>query len=301
MTGATGFVGAAVARRLLASGYEVAALVRPKTVPWRLANDISRIHIVYGSLESTSSYEEDLIGFRPDVVMHLAWHGTSGTSRDSPDQIRKNVLASVDLLTVSAKVGCEAFVGAGSQAEYGPSRVPLDESCPTLPATLYGAAKLATSVLLGRLAVHLGVRFAWLRVFSVYGPQDGSDTLVSYVIRELLAGRCPAVGKGDHMSDYLFVDDAAAAFVTVAEKQAAGVIDVAHGQARPLRETIEALRNAIDPSLAIAFGAIEEPPTGTFPLLARVSRLKELGWMPAVALESGLALTVAWHQGLRSR
>ncbi len=296
VTGATGFIGAAVSRRLLAYGYEVAALVRPESSRWRLGRAIDRIHVISGSCDSPAAFARSLADFRPDTVMHLAWHGVGGVHRNEPDQIRKNVCASIDLLETAVKAGCRTFVGAGSQAEYGPSRDVLHEQSPTRPVTAYGAAKLATSILLAQLAALHDMRFAWLRIFSVFGPGDDDGTLVSYVTRELLARRCPAVSKGDQEWDYLYIDDAAAAFVAATESQATGVINIASGNSPPLRDTISRVRDAIDPALPIAFGMVAEPPSGAYPLRANVDRLRDLGWRPATPVDDAIERTVSWYR-----
>ncbi|MFM8952163.1 MAG: NAD-dependent epimerase/dehydratase family protein [Planctomycetaceae bacterium] len=296
VTGATGFIGAAVARRLLADGYEVAILARPESSRQRLGRALDRMHVISGSCDSPAAFARPLEDFRPDTVMHLAWHGVGGAHRNAPDQIRKNVCAAIDLLETAAKAGCRTFVGAGSQAEYGPSRDVLHEQSPVRPVTAYGAAKLATSILLAHLAALHDVRFAWLRIFSVFGPGDDAGTLFSYVTTDWRAGRCPAVSTGEHAWDSLYLDDAAAAFITAAESQATGVINVASGHSPPLRDTISKVRDAIDPSLPIVFGTVADPPSGAYPLRANVDRLRNLGWRPATPLDDAIERTVSWYR-----
>jgi UDP-glucose 4-epimerase len=296
VTGATGFIGAALVRRLVADGYEVAALIRPESNPWRLGDSLDKVRVIHGSLESLETLEPALADFRPDTVMHLAWHGVEKARRNDPAQVRTNVCASVDLLLAAARAGCRAFLGAGSQAEYGPSREVLAEDSPTRPVSLYGAAKLATYVLLSQLATQHDMRFAWLRIFSVYGPQDDPGTLVSYVVNELLSRRPPAVSKAEHLWDYLYVDDAASAFIATGESQAAGIFNVASGHARPLRDMITRLRDGIDPASSIDFGAIPEPPSGAYPLRAGIANLERVGWKPATAIDHAVSQTVAWYR-----
>ncbi len=293
LTGATGFIGAAVARKLVSEGCCVAALIRPNSSPWRLGPAFERIHVIAGAFESPETYEKQLIEFAPDTVMHLAWSGVSKAKRNDSDQVRVNVCGSVDLFLTAVRAGCTTFVGAGSQAEYGPSEEPLHEESPTKPVTLYGAAKLASHTLLSQLAMHHKTRFSWLRLFSVYGPQDDSTTLVSYVIAEFLAGRRPRVSKGDHLWDYLYVDDAAAAFLAVALSDECGVFNVGSGASGPLREIIMRLRDKIDPEQIIGFGEVPEPPGGIRPLRPIVSRLQRLGWRASTTMEDGLDWTIA--------
>lgn len=298
VTGATGFIGAAVARALARRGSEVAVLLRPSSDPWRLGTDVRGMHVLRGSLDEVASYARQLRDFRPDTVMHLGWHGVSKAGRDDPAHVRTNVCGSVDLLLAAAAAGCRAFVGAGSQAEYGPSDVAIDERHPPCPRSLYGAAKLATGTLLDQLARQHGMRLAWLRIFSVYGPKDAPDTLVSSLVTQLLAGNRPALTTAEQVWDFLYVDDAADAFVAVgAADTAAGVFNVGSGSARPLRETISQVRDLVDPALPLGFGEIPSAAHAVRHLEPVVSRLRSVtGWSAATPLAIGLASTIDWHR-----
>jgi nucleoside-diphosphate-sugar epimerase len=295
VTGATGFIGAAIARRLLREGYDVAILLRPASNAWRLGSVAQKTRVIEGEIDDVATYASALHDFSPDTVMHLAWHGVAKAKRDDPDQVRINVNGSVDLFRAAVQAGCKAFIGAGSQAEYGPSTLPLDEESPACPVSLYGAAKLATSILLSQLAAAHNIRFAWLRVFSVYGPQDDPATLISFLITEFLAGRRPAVSTGDQLWDYLYVDDAAAAFLAVGTSGAEGIFNVGSGSAVPLREAITCVRDAIDPSLTIGFGEIAETSGRLLQLRPVVDRLRSAtNWAPSISLRDGASRTVAW-------
>lgn len=298
VTGATGFLGAAIARALARRDIAVAVLLRPSANLWRLGAHIQRMHVLHGTLDDAESYSAALRAFRPDTVMHLAWHGVAKAGREDPAQIRTNVCGSADLMLAAAHAGCRTFVAAGSQAEYGPSDVAIDENHPTRPQSLYGAAKLATFTLLNQVSRQHGLRFAWLRVFSVYGPQDTADTLLSSLIKQLLAGTRPALTRADQVWDYLYIEDAADAFVSVgAAQKASGVLNVGAGVARPLRETIMQVRDLIDPTLPLGFGEIPSPMNAVLRLEPLVARLQSFtGWCAATPLSIGLAHTIEWHK-----
>ncbi len=297
VTGASGFIGAAVARQLVAQGLPTAVLLRPTSRPWRLGDSLRRLTVIEGSFHEPAGYEAAVADFAPDTVFHLAWHGVGRLLRDDPEQVRVNVPGTIDLFLAAARAGARSFIAAGSQAEYGPSDRRIDEGHPTRPATLYGAAKLATLPLLERLAATHAVRLAWLRVFSVYGPQDDHGTLLGSLVLRLLASERPAVTSGTQHWDYLHVDDAAAAFLAVARSGAAGVFNVGAGSAPPLRDTIGLVRDLIDPSLEIGFGEIATGPGAIPRLEPDVSRLRSVtGWSPSISLEDGLRATIEWQR-----
>lgn len=297
VTGASGFIGAAIVQQLVSAHVPTAVLVRPTSQPWRLGDRLRNLTVIEGSFHDPAGYETALADFAPDTVFHLAWHGVGRKLRDDPDQVRVNVPGTIDLFLAAARAGARSFIAAGSQAEYGPSDRRIDEAHPTRPVTLYGAAKLATLTLLEQLAAAHAVRLAWMRVFSVYGPQDDEGTLVSTLIRRLLAGERPAVTSGRQLWDYLYVDDAAAAFLAVARSDAAGVFNVGAGVAPPLRDTVTLVRDLVDPALDVGFGEVPLGPGAVTRLEPDVSRLKAAaGWSPSVSLKDGLWASIAWQR-----
>ncbi|HEV7691067.1 MAG TPA: NAD-dependent epimerase/dehydratase family protein, partial [Hyphomonadaceae bacterium] len=119
MSGASGFLGSYLVADLLERGHEVAVLLRPATSHWRLDQVRQRLHLMEGALEDLDALREALQGFAPDAVAHMAWRGVGGADRNSPVQAI-NVSDTVRLAELAADVGAKVFVGAGSQAEYGP-------------------------------------------------------------------------------------------------------------------------------------------------------------------------------------
>jgi UDP-glucose 4-epimerase len=296
VTGAAGFVGAAVTRLLLAQGHEVAVLLRPTSDTRRLATCLNQLHVVHGDLADLTPSIPALRAFAPNAVAHLAWAGVKGADRNSAVQLT-NIAASVALLTFAQDMQCASFVGLGSQAEYGPSTGKLTERASTHPTTLYGAAKLATGLVLERSAAVSGLPLAWLRLFSSYGNGDDPSWLLQYLARVLLAGQRPAVTAAEQLWDYIHVDDVASAVVAALQSRAAGFYNLGSGHAPPLRLTIELLRDLIDPSLPIGFGEVAYRPDQVMHLEADISALgAATGWKPRVSLETGLHDLVAWHR-----
>ncbi|HUQ28993.1 MAG TPA: NAD(P)-dependent oxidoreductase [Usitatibacter sp.] len=297
LTGASGFVGSYVLRQLLAvPGAEVGVLLRDPERAWRIQADLPRTTILRASLDDVAALEAAVSGFAASHVVHLAWSGVLGKDRNDASQ-RENTRRSVRLLETAATAGARHFIGLGSQAEYGPCEAKIDESTPTAPTTLYGAAKLSTCHMAAGLCERYGLRFAWLRLFSSYGPQDSPEWMIPYLALKLLHRERPAVTAAEQLWDYIYVDDAAAAIASVVRSEhAAGIFNLGSGTAPRLRDIIEMVRDAIDPSLPIGFGEVPYRPDQVMHLEADIGRLRRAtGWEPRVPLPQGIRQTVEWY------
>lgn len=273
-------------------GHSVLALSR-EAAPWRLADLEGKITLVQGGLDDQGAWSDRLSAFAPEAVAHIGWMGVGNFDRNNFAQA-KNIGWTTDLLELGVRSGARVFVGIGSQAEYGShSRVDQAEA----PTTVYGEAKLAAGRMSAQLAKHFDVRFAWLRIFSTYGPTDHAYWMIPGLIRGLLARKKPALTGGEQYWDFLHVDDAACAICAVlADASASGTYQLGSGQALLLRTTIEMLRDAIDPTLPLGFGEIAYRPDQVMHLQADTCRLVDLGWTPKIALRQGLAETVEWYR-----
>lgn len=289
ITGATGFVGARVTRFLVEQGRDVALLMRPESNTRRIDDLMDRCSVLRGDMSCLDKLRNPLSSFAPQAVLHLAWEGVKGVDRNSPIQMR-NVSSSIDLYRLTEELGCKHFVGLGSQAEYGPLQGKISESDPTRPTTAYGAAKLATGLVLERTAAASDRPFAWLRLFSSYGPDDDPSWLIPYMIKRLLAGEKPSLTRAEQIWDYLHVDDVADGVIAALDSGACGVFNLGSGQARPLRTIIELIRDLIDPSLPLGFGEVPYRPDQVMHLEADITSLSSAsGWRPQIALEDGLS------------
>jgi nucleoside-diphosphate-sugar epimerase len=298
LTGGTGFIGSHTVRALLQFGlHDVAVLVRPGADTWRLDDVLSRLTLIAGDLCRLDESRAAVERFAPEAVVHLAWSGVLGAERNNPRQ-DDNIQAALDCVRLAHAAGARHWIGLGSQAEYGPCGQRIDESMPTRPTTRYGQAKLAASRQTQRLCRSLGLRFAWLRLFSCYGPQDHPSWLVPYVALALLRGERPAVTLGQQRWDYLYVSDAAEAIChAVQTSDASGIFNLGSGQTETIRRIIEVLRDSIDPALSIGLGEVSYRPDQVMHLEANIERLtRATGWRPRIELTIGLAKTVAWYR-----
>lgn len=298
ITGATGFLGSHLLAHLLGVGAEVAILLRPRADLARIGRRIEDVTTIVGDLADLATAAGPIRDFAPETVFHLAWGGVDRARHGDRAQSGANIDGSLALLRLAASAGCRTWVGLGSQAEYAPEDRVLDECAPLAPITAYGRAKVEAYRATGLAADRLGVRFAWVRLFSAYGPADRPGALIPQLIETLLRGERPALTGGKQLWDYLYVADAVAAIAAVSGRtSASGAFNLGSGRVATIRGVVERVRDLIDPALPLGFGERPDDPDGPRRLQADIRRITaETGWSPRVDLDEGLARTVAWYR-----
>lgn len=287
ITGATGMIGSAIVRQALKHDYEITCLVRKNSTRISNVPKNDRVHIIncdisdYKTLELAGTY---------DVFMHLAWNKTSVGGRDDVECQFKNIEYTLDAVRLAQRCGCSVFIGAGSQAEYGIQTVSLTPDLPVNPESGYGIAKYAAGKFARMLCKQFGMRFNWIRILSIYGPNDGENTLISYVIRELKVGRSPELTKCEQIWDYLYCDDAAEAFLAIGEKGVDGKFyPLGSGQGMMLANYIEDIKQIINPAVHLGFGKKDYYPHQPMYLVADITELSvDTEWVSKISFTEGI-------------
>lgn len=293
VTGATGFVGAAVVARLLAEDAEVVAIVRPGGDPGRLPAGVEALAV---DLEDVGRASRAIGALRPELCVHLAAAGAVVRERDHARLLRLNAIFPPALARALAAAGCRRLVTAGSSSEYGPVDGPMSEERAPLPDDLYGASKLAGGLLARAAGLELGLEAAHLRLFSVYGPGEDARRLIASVARALVERRPIDLTPGDQVRDFVYVDDVAEALVAAATGPlpSGAIVNVGSGRQTTVREACLLLAEAAgaDPAL-LRFGARAYRVGERFSWQADTSHAATaLRWRARTGLERGLTLTV---------
>lgn len=288
VTGASGFIGTHVCRRLLAAGASVVGCRRrpadsaADAVEWRTVD-----------FRDPDALGRVVAEVRPYAVIHLASR-VSG-SRDVAEvypMFQVNLASTVQLLGAVEEVGARVVL-AGSTEEPFPGA-----SLETPPRSPYAASKWSAAAYV-RMFGHLwGVRGAVLRPSMVYGPeQKDVRKLVPYTIVSLLRVEPPRLASGRRMSDWVHVSDVADAFVAAIDVASPAVptVDVGSGEFHSVRHVVELIAEIVGNGLEPVFGAHPDPPDEAGRPVDLETAAAILGYRPAVSLESGLRDTVEWY------
>lgn len=275
VTGGSGFIGRHTAPHLETLGYEVHAAGSREA---NLLNPADRRAL--------------LERVRPTHLLHLAWHVPPGKYWTSLENVRW-LQASMDLIVDFAAAGGKRLVSAGTCAEYSwdGDGICREDQTPLQPASLYGTSKDALRRMQEALAPQLGLSGAWGRIFFPYGPGEPAGRLVPSILDNILRGQAAPCSHGRQVRDFIYVDDVARAFATILDSSFEGAVNIGTGIPVTLASVAQEAARAAGALHLLNLGALParsgEPDT----LLADVSRLREIGFVPRWSLGDAMAAT----------
>lgn len=289
ITGASGFIGSHLLRRLYREGTEVHALSRTKH-----SSDDNRLYWWQVDLAETEAVWKLVRTIKPDVVFHLASHNVGARDLDLVMlTFRSNLISTVNLFTAISEIGCRRVVLASSMEE------PALGDAHAIPSSPYAAAKWASSAYARMFYALYQLPVVILRIFMVYGPAEWHlRKIVPYVILSLLRGEAPQVTSGARQVDWVYVEDVVEALL--AATRAPGVegrtIDIGSGELVSIRALVEHLVPLINPQIQPLFGALPDRPLEQIRVANTADAAALMGWEPATSLEEGLKRTVDWYE-----
>ena len=254
-----------------------------------------KLHMVDCSLEELETLPQKIME-KCDTFYHIAW-GNTGENRNSSTELQsRNIAYTLAAVKAAYALGCRRFIGAGSQAEYGPMDVDkISPDSPVNPTTPYGAAKLASGQLARMLCKELGMECIWPRIFSVYGIYEKETTMVASGLRKMLAGEKTSFTPALQRWEYLFSADAGRAYYLIGEKGKDGAVYcVGSGKAAPLKDYIEIMAE-LTGAEETGIGARPYPAGTVMNLCADISSLTEdTGFVPEYTFREGIRETITW-------
>jgi len=302
VTGAAGFIGAALARRLVERGDRVTALSGPGSDPWRLESLREHAEVLEVDLREPDAIVGVMRTAAPEEVFHLAAHGAYSWQRSLPRMIETNVAGAAHVAEAALEAGARAIVNAGSSSEYGlKDHAPPEHELPE-PNSAYAVTKASATLLGGWLARSRGAAITTLRLYSAYGPWEEPRRLMPALVAAGLDRRLPPLADPAIARDFVYVEDVCDAFMLAAQRAQPGagaVYNVGSGVQTSLRELAEVARRtfAIDEQPAWAAFPARDWDTDVWVADARRAH-DELGWSARTSLEAGLAGFARWMDEL---
>jgi len=295
VTGANGFIGRAVVNQLSAQGFEVTAVVSEKA--YIRQNEFPGASVVYCNLENYKMLSTKLKEAveKADYFYHFAWQGSSGAQRaDDAVQIM-NIQASCEAVRAAAQLGCGKFLFAASIMEYETAALMQTERKPAL-SSIYCTAKISADYMSRAIANSLNIEYIAGIISNVYGPGEISPRMINTSIRKLLKKEHISYSPGEQMYDFIYISDAARAFVLLAEKGKGNRnYYIGNREPRKLKYFLTEMRDAVAPDMEIGIGELAFDGVGLNYTEFNTNALYEdLNFEPETEFKDGIRQTMEW-------
>lgn len=293
VTGAAGFIGAALASRLIKEGNQVVTIDNLST--GNTSNIPDGVKFIEGDCGNKDVYSK-IPNEKYDAIFHIAGQSSGEISFDDPIyDIRTNAESTLLLLKFALQNKCKRFIYASTMSVYGikPER-PVKESEDCHPESFYGIAKLASEHYL-RVYEQYGINTTSLRLFNVYGPGQNMDNLrqgmVSIFLAQMLKdNRIHVKGSADRFRDFIHVDDVVESFLRCldCDKSKSEIINIANGKPTKVKEIIDLLVSSQEEKIEVVYQG--GTPGDIYGIFADITQMNNiLGDWEKVALKEGIA------------
>jgi nucleoside-diphosphate-sugar epimerase len=289
VTGASGFIGSHLCRRLSSCGAEVHGVSRKIPI-----KESSCVRWWQGDLADIQTVRNLLTAIKPDVIFHLASHVAGSRSLELVlPTFSSNLMSVVNLLTIATEIGCKRIILTGSLEE--------PELCnsETIPSSPYAAAKWASSAYARMFHALYQTPVIIARLFMVYGPgQQDLHKLVPYVILSLLRKEVPKLSSGKREVDWIYVEDVVDGLIAIAQASNGEgcTVDLGSGSLVPVRTVVQIIAGMVDSEVVPAFGATPDRLMEQVRVADTERTYSAIGWKPTTSLEKGLESTVVWYR-----
>lgn len=292
ITGGNGFVGSNTVKYFLEQGVNVLSIdIADKPV-------FENENLTYLKCDvfNTEELKENLSGSEYDTFIHFAWAGSAGAARVDYNLQMKNALMTVECLKAAKEIGCTRFVCAGSIMEYEVEAAIHSQGSRPGMGYIYGMGKHIAHCMCKSVAADIGIELVWPMITNAYGAGELSPRFVNTTLRKIINNEPLQFTAATQNYDFVYVSDVAKAFYLIAKNgKPFCEYMIGSGNARPLREFIIEMQQALAPEAEPIFGDV--PFTGTnMPLetFSTVETEADTGFKAEISFAEGTKMTMDW-------
>lgn len=299
ITGADGFVGSYTVQCFLDNGVEVLALDIMQE-PKRLKPQRGLAYVC-ADISNISQLQSAIPAGEYDAFIHFAWAGSAGPLRTDYNLQLQNALNTVECLKCAKGLGCSRFVCAGSIMEREVEAAVHTQGSRPGMGYIYGMGKHIAHCLCKSVAADIGIDLLWPMITNAYGVGELSPRFVNTTLRKIINQEPLQFTAGTQNYDFVYVTDVARAFFAVTKDGVAfKEYIIGSGNARPLKQFILEMQQALAPEMVPQFGDV--PFTGTnLPLSAfdTTDIEQDCKYNPQVSFAEGTRMTMEWLKTIK--
>lgn len=290
VTGANGFIGSSLIKKLVAHNVEVVAVditFANKRIP-----ESDLITRVESCVDATLAEKLPQVDY--DAFYHLAWRGVNGTEKANPSIQLSNIQMAIDCADVCKKIGVRKLLCAGTVAENATYSLP--DLKQTSGGMMYGVAKHACRLIVEDYCKNIGLPFVWMQFSNIYGVGNKTGNLVSYTLGEIMTGKVATFGPAQQPYDFIYVDDLIEAVYRLGGHETKNAFYyIGSGNPRILKEYLFRIGELAESADQVCIGV--RPDDGikySMEMFSNGTLVEEIGDYVSTDFDNGIRKTIEW-------
>jgi len=299
ITGATGFIGSCLLRKLIAQKEKVHIILRKESNLWRIKDLLDKTVVHFDDLSNLNQLSRLMCKIRPNIIYHLATYGGYSFQDDADLCIKTNFAGVWNLLKATSKIDYELFVNTGSSSEYGFKNSSMKESDCLEPASYYAVTKSSQTLLCSYFANENKKPIVTLRPFSVYGQYEDKNRFIPTLLKSLYDGKPLNLVSADIVRDWIYVEDMIDSYLLIDQLKKYGgeIFNIGTGIQTTIKDVAELAAEVTGRTIDFRCGEMKNRKWDSSCWVADMSKAKEkLKWSPKIGLRQGLCLTWDWFK-----
>lgn len=297
VTGANGFIGTNLIKRLTQEGIYVYAFINESELLKENLSKNPKVNVLRCNLEKSSKNQFDFPD-NADVMYHLAWKGVKPDERKNFELQLKNLNLTLNVLKIAKEKKIKRFIMPGSTNEYLYSGEAINAKTIPSPRDAYGSVKVALRYLAKQYAAENKIEFIYTIITGIYSEQRKDNNVISYTIDKLLKNESPSLTKLEQYWDYVHIDDVCEALYLIGKKGKNGrLYAIGHGDNWPLKKYIEIISKKINKNIHLGIGDIPySSPELPMSCIDLTDLKNDTGFKPKISFEEGISRMISnWN------
>lgn len=301
ITGATGFIGQALTKKLLEQGCTVYGV----DINLNILEELK----TFGNFISVNadftrySFLAEMINEKDiDVFYHFAWQGVFGDAFKDYTLQLSNANYACEALMQAKKLGCKKFVLAGTYNEFEIKNFISSECFEPRFTCIYSSSKLVAELICKTLAYNYGIEYSAGLICMAYGENNKSNMLANIVISQLNDGIEPKLIEGNNFYDMIYIDDIVEAFIAIG---LSGVnlksYYVGHRELKKFKDLFCQIRDVINPSVNLNFGAYSDTVNMDYSLIDLDALYNDTGFECKADFKESILKTAQWLKSMEGK
>lgn len=300
VTGATGFVGSNLVRRLLKENYEVHILTRENSNLWRIKEVYSELIDWKVDLNNEEKLKKIIEKINPSYIIHLAIYGGYSFQNNEKEIFNVNLFGTINLIKAAENINYKCFINTGSSSEYGEKKEKMIENMLCEPNTSYGIAKLAATLYCQNEAKLKNKPIGTLRLFSPYGPFEEKGRLFESICSSIVKKEEILLNNPRVVRDFLYIEDVIEAYIAVLKepnKLKGNIFNICSGNQKSIEEVIDTIKLGINKEISVKYNNNLGRSFDTVYWEGSNEKFKEVyNWEIKNSLKAGIEKTLKWYE-----